>query len=422
MTHVMILIIFLYPPLSTKAFADSPSFVRQVIVDPPDDWFFINPPMNSSLIKASDGRIFSIQTGRSAEDCTAMEKYRFHDISAISYFSNGKTLNATVWLYHPVGKPPSNATDWLSVPFNDVPWYRILYGMSIAVHSAYDIEGSDYHLRNSWSIDDKNWTTIVEEMPPTTNETKVLAKKSFSNGTFFNEENKYVELSLDLSAATYPNQYSLLFYTIYVFIKDGRLCGLSDISNRVYVPPPDFTMSTSPSHIDLRAGEEKAVSLQIKSNTNTRSEVFLSTNDTDEVELTLSPDKTSIPANGLTTSRLNVKVLENAGTFEYILPISANMSIPTESRIRGSIGSDIMRNSISANTTEESNFTLAVLPPLSPAEQLNIFYDSWLSPISGIWTFLVGVGAVIVPLIIRLYARKKSKDKNLGQRSTEPES
>ena len=413
MIFVIVLSIILCALLSKIAIADSPSFVRQVIVDPPDDWFFIKPLMNSSLIKAPDGGSFLMQTGRSAGDCITMEKYRFHDISAISYSSDGKILNATIWLYHPIGKPPLNDTEWLSVPITDVPWYRILYGMSVAVHSAYDLEGSDYHLRKSWNINDKNWTTIVEEMPPTTNETKILAKKSYSNGSFFNEEKKYVELSLDLSDATYPNQYSLLFYTIYVFIKDGRLCGLSDISNRVYVPPPDFTMSTSPSRIDLRAGDERTVSLQIKSNTNTRSEVVLSTNQTDEVELALSPNKTSIPPNGLITSRLYVKVSDDATPFEYLLPISANMSIPTESRIRGTMGSDIMRNSISANTTENSNFTLTVIPPLSVAEQLKIFYDSWLSPISGIWTFLVGVGAVIIPVIIRLYARKKSKDKNL---------
>lgn len=405
----------LYTLLTANAFANSPSFVRQVIVDPSNDWFFVKPAMNSSLIKASDGRIIPIQTGRSTEDCIPAEKNRFHDISAVSYFSNGKALNATLWLYHPINQPQLNASEWLSPPFKDVPFYRLLYGMSIAVHSTYDVEGSDYHVRNFWSIYDKNWTRMLEEMPPTTNETKILVKKSYlPSGSSLFEKKKYVELSLNLDAVTYPNQYSLLFYTIYVFIKDGRLCGISDISNRVYVPPPEYLISTSPNSLDLRPAEEKTIRLQIKSNTNTRSDVFLATNKTDGVELTLSPNKASIPPYGLATSRLNVKVSENVKPFEYLIPISANMSIPTESKIRGSVSNDIMRNSISANISQNSNFTLDVLPPLSPAEQLNNFYQSWLSPISGIWTFLVGVATVTIPFIIRLYTRKKNKNKNLS--------
>ena len=69
------------------------------------------------------------------------------------------------------------------------------------------------------------------------------------------------------------------------------MCGISDISNRVYVPPPEFLISTSPSSLDLRPAEEKTIRLQIKSNTNTKYDVFFSTNKTDGVELTLSPNK-----------------------------------------------------------------------------------------------------------------------------------
>ena len=56
---------------------------------------------------------------------------------------------------------------------------------------------------------------------------------------------------------------------------------------------------------------------------------------------------------------------------------------------------------------------LTVLRPLTAEEHLEIFYKSWVSPITGIWTFMAGIGAVIAPLIISIYRKRQSeKDKN----------
>jgi hypothetical protein len=66
-----------------------------------------------------------------------------------------------------------------------------------------------------------------------------------------------------------------------------------------------------------------------------------------------------------------------------------------------------MNNSVSANILENANLTITVLEPMSASEHLNNIYVAWLSPIGGIWTFLAGVGAVIAPLIIRAYNKKK---------------
>jgi hypothetical protein len=397
--------------IHNNAFADSPSFVRQVIIDRPNDWFLIKSLADTSPIYTADGNMISIETGKNLEDCTTTIQHRFYDISAVSYFSNGRALNATIWLYYPLIQPPSNASEWLTPPIKDDPWYRIIYGMAIGIHSAYDIEGSDYHVRDVWNVYDEGWTRILEEMSPTINETKVSAMgDNYVNS--FQREKKYIDLSLDLSSITYPDRYSLLFYTQYIFIKDGRLCAVSDISSHVSIPPPEFTISTSPNNIELRPGEEKTIRLQIKSNTNTKSEVSFSTNETDDIKLSPSPKKTSIPPYGLATSNLHIGVSDIAQPFEYILPISANMSIPTESKLRGNVINDITRNSVSANITENSNLTLTVLPPLRADEHLNNFVNAWITPVSGMWSFLAGVAAVIAPLAIRLYTKKKqNRDK-----------
>ena len=120
-----------------------------------------------------------------------------------------------------------------------------------------------------------------------------------------------------------------------------------------------------------------------------------------------------IPPYGLATSYLHIEVSDNAQRFEYIVPLSANMSISTESKMRSNVINDITRNSVSANMTENSNLTPTVLPPLRPDEHLNNFVNAWITPVSGMWSFLAGVAAAIGPLVIPLYAKKKqNKDKN----------
>jgi hypothetical protein len=62
--------------------------------------------------------------------------------------------------------------------------------------------------------------------------------------------------------------------------------------------------------------------------------------------------------------------------------------------------------SYSPELAVRSNFPLFI-HALTAEERLNNLYNAWISPVSGIWTFLAGIAAVITPLIIR----KKQKDK-----------
>ena len=55
-----------------------------------------------------------------------------------------------------------------------------------------------------------------------------------------------------------------------------------------------------------------------------------------------------------------------------------------------------------------------MLPPYSFSEYLNNFVVGYISPISGLWTFLAGVGAVVVPLIAKMYSRKRNENKTLN--------
>lgn len=72
--------------------------------------------------------------------------------------------------------------------------------------------------------------------------------------------------------------------------------------------------------------------------------------------------------------------------------------------------------------SKELDFTITILPPFSLGERVNNMYTTWISPINGIWTFLVGLAAVITPLILRKKRKEQkqqeeNKDKFTGNQS-----
>jgi hypothetical protein len=115
-----------------------------------------------------------------------------------------------------------------------------------------------------------------------------------------------------------------------IFVKDGKLCRMVDVTSRVYFPSPQFSMISVPSYIDLRLGAQEPVELQLKSNTNIKSQAFLSVNGSSDMQSSVTPNRVFLPPNGISSSLLNVKASESAKAHPYTLPIVANFSIPTE--------------------------------------------------------------------------------------------
>jgi hypothetical protein len=87
--------------------------------------------------------------------------------------------------------------------------------------------------------------------------------------------------------------------------------------------------------------------------------------------------------------------------------VIANISFPTSITNRGG---ETFSNNRSVSIVESSNLTLTVLPPYTTQEHLTNFTNAWITPVSGIWTFLAGVGAVVAPVIIALYRKKRKRN------------
>ena len=96
---------------SNKIFAAiSPPFVRQEIIDDNNDWELWNGKSDSTIISTHYGKKIDIKKAQTITECQIFNDYLIPDIESISYSSDGKRLNATMWLTSPFTSPLSNDT------------------------------------------------------------------------------------------------------------------------------------------------------------------------------------------------------------------------------------------------------------------------------------------------------------------------
>jgi hypothetical protein len=378
---ILILILY-YITYFSNASAASPSFTRQEIKDNYHDFLAYD---NSRYIRANS-------------NCSLI--YPPTDIKSVSYISNGKILNATVWMIPPPGIAardvisPRNLTNFAQLK-------HIVYSMYIDVDSIYE-SGVDYIVNLFWNNTAKVWTKeIIESSPP---DAKFLLSKSDLN----NVGKGYVNLSFDLGIANYPTQYKLFFAT-----RDTAACDLVDVTNYVSVPPPEFTISASPNYLELRRGEEKNVQFQISSKTGLNANVSIFHNvSMSDISIDPTPSQIVISPYSTGASNLKIGVSDSARIQSYLIPIAMNISFPksVDLTLGGKISFDNEKSTI---LHKEYVYSVKVLPPLTPEQHLSNFVNSWITPITGLWTFLAGVAAVIGPLAIRMYSNRQKRRKEI---------
>jgi hypothetical protein len=297
----------------------------------------------------------------------------------------------------------------------DIPsWREITFTMAIDIDSVLDA-GTDYRViysrvpHDTWT---GYWTKQVREISAYDKIRVVEENKNYTD--FYNRQDgsSYILFSFDLSKVNSPERYKAAFYVTDYFAKGHQFCTLIDTTNWVIIPPPEFTISASPSSVVLRPGEEQNIQLQVEGNTDLQSEAVLTADDnnddlSNDIEVNFFPsNKTSIPSSGSGTYSLTIRANETAEPRSYTFPIIGNISFPTAITNRGG---ETFNNNKSVSIIESSNLTLTVLPPYTTPEILSNFTEAWITPISGIWTFIAGVGTVVAPLLLYLYRRRKKK-------------
>jgi hypothetical protein len=302
---------------------------------------------------------------------------------------------------------------YLYPPLEDGTWIGKAYQMAIDVTSGYN-QRWDYDVALIWNSDNQTWTKLVSLRQAQIESVlakdqlrfgKILENKGNYTG-FFNTQNNYVDLSLDLGLLNYPQQYNVISVAYDNYLMNGRLCPLIDVTDIVPFPPPEFNITASPSSLVLRPGDEKTIELNVKSvNSKIDSQVSFSTGNVKGIALNFIPKTVSLTSSGSTSSMLDVKVPRNATPGLY--PLNINELISFSPLVVSSRTKEIFNNSKTVDINKASSLSMTVLPPLTLEDNFKNIYNSWIIPLSGLWTLVAGIAAVTVPLIVRMYRKKK---------------
>jgi hypothetical protein len=356
--------------LYSEVSPQSPSFSFQEIIDKRNDWVDMRTK----------------QYANNSDPST--------DILAVNYFSDGKTLNATLWLFFPFKDKPSQY---------DTMKYGMLIDADFNKKSGY--EGIDYQFEIRWNNQTQTWTKILEGWSPNGSQRTLDVIYNYTG--FFQKQKDFVVLSLDLSSLNYPDKYKVSFYAE---IEDKDIT-LTDFTRWVAIPPLELVISTSPNSLVLRPGEKKTIELKVNSTKGYEPTVALSTvNQTGNVKANITFDKLRIPSYGVATTPMTISVANNALIRPYSLFVFANSTFPPEELIKlksFNISASIFPAEISENIVTQSSMMITLLEPLTEIDKISEFWNKLGSPI----TFMYGILAGISPWVFTKIKDRLKKDK-----------
>jgi len=192
---------------------------------------------------------------------------------------------------------------------------------------------------------------------------------------FFVNGSNYVNFSVDLGMLGFPSRYNVLVY-VTTIEKD---CTFIDFTDWLHIPPPDFTISASPSSVALRPGDNNRTELQVKSNTNLNSEVFIKPlfikQSGHTINITPNPEKIAIPPYGMGTALLQMNATRHAAPNPYTIPVSTNISFPTALEL-GAF--QTVKSPARQNISKIFYFTVTIQQPLDTQKFVGLVFASKL--------------------------------------------
>jgi hypothetical protein len=372
--------------LPCKAFASSPSFIRQEVKDNDDDWIYYDVYGASKKAKLYTEEYIRNLTGSS-----------IGNIHSVSYMSDGKTLNATFWLTSPfVGRAIQNLN------------HSIQYSIYIDADSNRLTGwngGIDYIETLGWNNSSGTWQSILEEKKSDTFEGyRVLRERNY---THFDKDPYYISMSVDLSALNYPNQYRVVFLAEDFLTKKTdrtNIIKVSDYVNTVHIPTPKLRLSTSPSTVSLSHGEHLSIELRLNSNNSITNiegvspTIHFYTNQTGGLVFTFNPDRSNMSSYGFAVSELNIYSPFEVDSRPYTVPIFADISYPSELflPIKSAVtNSSLLFANPNAHTIETLYLPITVK---NLSQQFRDWVTDWLNPVSGAITTVFSLGALFIGL------------------------
>jgi hypothetical protein len=181
------------------------------------------------------------------------------DIQKVTYYSDGKNLNAILWL--------GNKTITDPAKFGTVV---LLYGALFDIDNNYGTGklGVDFQHEIQWNNYSKEWNNFIIEQPSENYFRTVFSQENY---TGIQDNVNFVLMSQDLTHLTLPEHFKVLYYSIAIYNNTKTTV---DMTNWIDIPPPVYTFSTIPDTIVLSPGEQKDIGIQLESSHGINPEVI----------------------------------------------------------------------------------------------------------------------------------------------------
>jgi hypothetical protein len=356
--------------------ADSPSFSRQEVGDDERDGININGLAGTQRVDDYKDLL---------DNST--------DILKITYLSDAKNLNASLWLGGNFTQEPAAKGA-----------QAVVYGVLLDIDSnpRTGFQGVDYQLEVQWTNSSKIWNMFLGEYPSVDDASlkdpadylKILEiKENYTD--FFVDNKPYVTLSLPLEDLAFPSKFKAMYYGIVIYNSSNIVV---DLGSWIDIPPTDLAISTLPNPVIIRQGEQKNVAVQLKSNDGVVSDVasFLPIENYSKIDIQSNSmdkldgndDEPQSSSSNMGPTTFITKVASDAEIGEYTIPVLVNMST-------GSIfPSEFLRLSnfsfsvpTKGNILTVANLTMTVTEPVTAQEHVKEFWSAYGGIIS-----LVGAG------------------------------
>jgi hypothetical protein len=355
-------------------------------------WFVEVSAQPSSFLRQeiNDGSRDGIQVNSTTNPQSEAADYKgkldnSSDIQSVTYYSDGKTLNTTLWL----GAFLNQTTFMAEARY-------IVYGIFIDVDNspATGKFGVDYQKEIQWNSTRKAWNSFLAEY---SSPSHFRTLESHENDTIVFEKNqKYFLLPLNLESITFPSKYRVLYYTVVAYNNSSKT--IIDLTGWIDIPTAVYTLSTLPTPLVIRQGEKTDIGVQLKSNSDIppKAVSFVPSEHYSNIKITFNPQKStnessssvSSSSSGTAPVPFRIEVPDEAPIGQYTIPILANISTGT---LFPSDFINLFNSNLSVPTqgyfTKQANLTLAVIKPPSISEQVKDFWSVYGALIS-----LLGAG------------------------------
>jgi hypothetical protein len=356
--------------LFSISYAIEAPVTRQSIRDAPFDWINIDK-----------------QTGTTEGDPST-------DIVEVTYFTNGKTLNSTIWVLF---------------PFRELPVGYSIFNYGMLIDSDFDEDtgagGIDYQLEIRWNNETNTWTRVLTEWSSTAVGGRIL-EESNNFTRFSGDQLFYVSIPIELEDISNPNKFRAVYYA-----ESKREASplVTDFTKWINVPPQELQVATYPQSIELRQGETKTVELTINSTSGLEPDVILysENQDTDPV-LDFSAKKLKIPSNGFVSIPLTVSTSDNTKIAPHTIFIFANSSYPALEFVKVNATSNDFEFPLKIPGDDKmvkTSLLIDVKEPLSLTDKISEFWNK----LGELLLFLYGVVAGLSPMIFNAIRKKLTK-------------